>query len=298
MSGIESILVVEDDAGVRGLVERRLTSAGYSVAAVGGGLEALSSIDETRPDLVLMDISMPGMDGVETCRHIAARWPGLAVVFLTALGEVDERVRALDAGGRDVVLKPFSAPDLLARVRATLREKALRDAAVRRAEVFERLALTDALSGVWSRLYLETRLPEELARAARYGRPLACLMVDVDDFKHVNDEHGHAVGDDVIRGVGSILHDGLRSVDFVARYGGEEFVVVLPETSPEGAVVAADRMREQVAAARIGERALRVTVSIGIAPGTSADVLLRADAALYAAKGAGKNRVVLHGSEA
>jgi diguanylate cyclase (GGDEF)-like protein len=289
----ERILIVEDDAGVRGLVQRRVAAAGYAVTAVASGLEAIAAIEREQPDLVLMDIAMPGMDGVEVCQRVVERWPAVAVVFLTAHGEIEERVRALDAGGRDLMLKPFAPPELLARVRATLREKALRDAAEHRAETFERLALTDTLSGLRSRAYLDARLPEEIMRANRYRRPLACLLVDIDDFKRLNDTRGHAFGDEVIRRVGEILQRDLRHVDFAARYGGEEFVVVLPETPLTGAELVAERIRAAVATAAIGEPPVVVTVSIGVADGGSSDALLRADEALYAAKSQGKNRVIV-----
>jgi len=173
-------------------------------------------------------------------------------------------------------------------VKAVLREKALLDTSERRSESSEQLAIFDALTGVANRRYLDARLPEEVARAKRYGRSLSVLMIDIDDFKQINEREGNQAGDRVIVEIARILRTRVREVDFVARYGGEEFVVMLPETPLEGALVVARRLCERIAALPVAT--YKVTISIGVATGHSADVLVRADAAMYRAKRAGKNR--------
>ncbi len=286
-----TIFVVDDDPSMRDLLDRRLTSEGYEVSTFSTSDDVIRAIAIRPPDLVLMDVAMPNVDGYESCRRLKADFPNVPVVFVSASGDLDSKMTAFEVGGRDYIAKPFAAAELLARVRATLREKAMLDTAQRRSEILHQLAVIDALTVVANRRYLEARFPEELARARRYARPLSCMMVDVDDFKQINDTQGHAVGDAVIAAVAKIIRSDVREVDFVARYGGEEFVVVLPETPSEGVLIAAARLCDRVAASPI--EGIRVTVSIGIATGHEADVLVRADTAMYAAKRAGKNRVHL-----
>lgn len=236
-----------------------------------------------------------------------------AVLLLFALAS-DGVLRALPLGVSPggwalafVLLAAFVALQFRLRSRESLqRERRLVDTAAALREATARLrelATTDPLTGLLNRRDFFERLGLEFRRSRRYGRSLSLLMIDIDDFKRVNDTHGHQVGDEVLVSTAVTLHAGVRESDLVARYGGEEFVVMLPETRREDAVALAGRLREAVGAMEIpvGAAVERVTVSIGVAgfPADAAedeDELVRlADSALYAAKGSGKDRVILAG---
>lgn len=285
------IMVVEDEPSLRVLLQTRLTSAGYSVVSYETGHGALAALSKEQPDLVLLDVMLPGMDGFEICKHILQQHPDIPVVFLTARGEVDDRLAGFEAGARDYIVKPFSAQELLARVRAILREAALRENTQRQLEAISLVALKDPLTQLWNRRYLEIRLPDEIMRCARYERPFSCLLFDVDDFKRINDSFGHETGDEVLGCIATALVDTFRGVDGIVRYGGEEFIALLPETDLEGAMHAAERARARVAQCEVGPRKIRPTVSVGVASGPTKDILTRADRAMYVAKQSGKNRV-------
>jgi diguanylate cyclase (GGDEF)-like protein len=290
------VLVADDDPDIRELVAMRLRAAGYDVVTARDGEEALSRAFEERPDLLLLDISMPGLDGLEVCRRIQRDGPTAPpVIFLTARAHPAGAVEGLEAGATDYVTKPFRPAELLARVNSALRAKAIRDA-------FAFAATTDDLTGILNRRGLDVRAEETVELARRYHRPLACLMIDVDHFKRVNDEHGHAAGDAVLRQIADRLRMTTRISDIVARYGGEEFVVVLPETAEDNAVVAAEKIRSEISstpmelpgtAGRLG-----VNVSIGVAEWAEPMVdalglFAAADRALYQAKRLGRDRVAV-----
>jgi diguanylate cyclase (GGDEF)-like protein len=263
------------------------------------GDEALRLAREEKPDLALLDIMMPGKDGLEVCRELRAEETtrNLPIVFVSAKNAPRDRAAGLRAGAVDYIAKPFHPEELVARVRTQLTLKQLQDR-------LRRMARTDALTGLYNRGYFETRLAYEYRRRTRYGRPFTCLVIDIDHFKRVNDTRGHRFGDLVLKDVGRILLESFRSVDTVARYGGEEFVVLLPETDLAGAALAAARMADRVREHPFtdGTFTQAVTLSGGIVHssdprvGSAEDVVKLADRALYAAKDAGRNRIyVWHG---
>jgi two-component system, cell cycle response regulator len=294
----ERILVVDDEPDIRRLLARLLKSGGYHVTAAPDGPTALALAAELDPDLVLLDVSMPGMDGYAVCRALQQRERVPAVIFVSAYGTTRDRVEGLEAGAVDYVVKPFDPVEVRARARAALRTQAVRDALALQAS-------TDPLTGLANRRQLDLRLAEAFDLAHRHGRPLACLMLDVDHFKRVNDTYGHAAGDAVLREVAARARAECRAVDTVARFGGEELTVLLPETDAEGARTVAERMRAAVAATPVPAWAtdgalvaIPVRISIGIAalgPHTPTAEALRAtaDGALYQAKQTGRDRVVV-----
>ena len=284
------ILVVDDDPFSATLMEDCLRAAGFRSTRCTDSTKALAMILSELPDLVILDVVMPGIDGFELCRQLRAH-PALTltpVIFVTRKGDLEQRVRGLEVGGNDYVSKPFEPQELVARARSHLQRLAtLRDMAVR-----------DGLTRCFNHNYFKARLEQELARSRRYGLGLALGMLDVDFFKRVNDTHGHPAGDAVLMNLANLVSASVRSTDVVARYGGEEFGLLLVSAGLDEASIIAERMRERVAQhAFLGpaELRLQVTVSIGlteIAPGDGLKSLLdRADEALYAAKGAGRNRV-------
>jgi two-component system, cell cycle response regulator len=287
------ILVVDDDPALRELIAVQLENAGYETVRAADGEEALRLATEHEPDVVVLDVSMRGLDGYAVCRSLQERDASAPpVIFLTANAQTNARVQGLDSGAVDYVVKPFDAAELAARVRVALRTKA-------RTEALLAAASTDGLTALPNRRRLDERAAEAIAVAERYGRPLACLMIDVDHFKRINDTHGHAAGDEVLREAARRLCSACRSADFVGRYGGEEFTVIMPETDLEGGVAAGERFRATLAAHPVHATGTEIwiTASVGVAGWEAGmeglqDLYAPADRALYRAKQLGRNRVV------
>lgn len=299
------ILVADDDGITRRLLKNMLERFGHSVRTVSGGLEALDAIREYSIQMVITDWMMPGMDGPQLCRALRqAEGEGYVfILMLTSKDNKDDIISGLEAGADDYLSKPFHQAELLARLKTGMRILELEKSLLAANDAIRTLALTDALTGCRNRTYLAERLPVEIKRACRYGRPLSVVICDLDHFKRVNDTLGHPAGDVVLVEVGKMLNAVLRNdLDWVVRFGGEEFLLVLPETALDGAVRLAERIRAGIAAAPVHYREIEipVTASFGAAqlPGDPEDVahageslLQLADQALYAAKAAGRNRV-------
>ena len=304
--GRHTILVADDEPINRSLIQRRLERAGYHVLTARNGQEAVEKARASLPDLVILDVMMPEMDGLEACRLIKddPATHDIPVIFLSARDETDVKVSGLSLGANDYISKPFKAEELLARVDVAMRLKRERDQlrtnvqeARAHAEIAQERAMTDALTGLLNRYGLQRVLAHEHAEARRYQRPLSCLMIDLDNFKTINDTYGHSAGDTALQQVSSILTDVVRRSDMVFRYGGEEFLVLLPETELEGATALAEKIRG-AAAARLfgdGEQVFHLTLSAGAANlfdhESGNDMIARADVALYQAKEQGRNRV-------
>jgi diguanylate cyclase (GGDEF)-like protein len=303
------ILIVDDHEDNVELLRARLEAWGYRTVCAMDGPQALRAVHESKPDLVLLDVMMPEMDGIEVARRIKAdaSLPFIPIILQTALDSVESKIEGLDAGADDYITKPIHFSELQARVRSLLRIKALQDELARRerdlAEMNDqllRISRIDGLTGVANRRYLQERLDEMWGHATRLNEPVACVMCDIDKFKSVNDTHGHQAGDVVLRQFADILQREAREIDRVGRYGGEEFMVLLPGTVLDAAVTFAERVRTAVEAHtfEFDGGALRRTVSCGVAAWPhprvdSCDALIRAaDDALYAAKEMGQNRVI------
>lgn len=300
--GAARILIVDDHEDNVELLRARLESQGFICTSARDGEEALARVAESPPDLMLLDLMMPRMDGFEVARRIKTdpSLPFIPIIVQTALDDVEHKVEGLAAGADDYITKPINFAELEARVRSMLRIKRLQQALeVANAEL-TRLATRDALTGVYNRGHIEERLREMFEHADRLHEPLSCVMIDVDYFKSVNDTYGHQTGDEVLREVARVILGVAREVDRVGRYGGEEFMVLLPGTVLDAAVTFAERARQQVEQHpfRTGGETLRCTVSCGVAgwphPGIEhREHLVRAaDDALYVAKALGRNRVV------
>ncbi len=300
------ILVADDEPINRALLQRRLEKSGYAVHLAATGKEAVELSQRLLPDLIILDVMMPVMDGLEACRRIKENdlTNDIPVIFLSARDETDIKVNGLTLGANDYIIKPFKAEELMARVDVAMRLKSERDRlrrtaneALTAAEQAQEKALTDALTGLFNRYGLQRALGREFAHSRRYNRPLSCLMIDIDYFKKVNDAHGHPAGDVAIQQVGTILTEIIRRSDMVFRYGGEEFIVLLPETDIEGAFALGEKIRS-LAETRVfgnGERIFSLTLSVGAAvlkeSESGHDMIARADEALYNAKENGRNRV-------
>jgi diguanylate cyclase (GGDEF)-like protein len=300
------ILVVDDHEDNIELLRARLEARGYEVESAADGLEALDRVCARAPDLILLDVMMPKLDGIEVARRIKAdaTLPFIPIIMQTALETTEDKVEGLDAGADDYITKPLDFAELEARIKSLLRIKALQEELARANESLRRMSQTDGLTGVDNRRHIEERLTEMFEHAARLNEPLAVVMCDVDHFKSVNDTHGHQAGDAVLRQLAEVLRTTAREIDRVGRYGGEEFVVVLPGAGLEDAVAFADRVRSAVAAQEFTYEGgtLRRTISAGVAAWPDPEVrhqealVKAADDALYVAKERGRNRVVAYGS--
>lgn len=295
--GADTLLVVDDSNSVCRLLGNLLCPR-YRVLTAENGEDGFKLALERQPDLILLDILMPDMDGLAVCRRLKgdSRTRDIPVLFLTALGGEAEEMRALEAGGIDFILKPISAPVLAARVRNQLELKHHQDR-------LRNLSLLDGLTGIANRRRMDQYLDTEWPRCSRSGQPLSLVMGDVDYFKAFNDGYGHGRGDECLRAVADVFHRALRRpADLAARYGGEEFMCVLPETEPEGARIVADQIMAQMEDLALPHAfspiAPRVTVSVGIATATRPSLARswkalaeEADLWLYEAKSHGRNRI-------
>jgi two-component system cell cycle response regulator len=308
------ILVVDDSPTQLEWLVRVLQKEGYDVATAADGMDAIKKVRSDPPDLVLLDMILPDMDGLEVLR-IVKKLPEdqfIPVILLSVKADLDSRVTGLRIGADDFLAKPFAEAEILARCAAMLRIKHLQEKLRDAQRKLEEQSITDSLTGLKNRRFFDERLHEEFRRAQRYGDHLSLIMIDLDHFKDVNDRHGHPAGDLVLREAGALIRASIRDPDICARYGGEEFAVILPKTHMSGALAVAERVwrelgaREYAVAAADGEEArkIRVTASLGIAFYPSKDIasgelLLRfADQALYQAKRAGRNTICLFQAQA
>lgn len=313
------ILIVEDDPEINSLMALTLRVEDYDVMQARDGEQALQMVQERPPDLILLDVMMPRMSGYDVARmlHDKPSADHIPIIFVTAKSEMEDRVLGLEMAV-DYVCKPFAAPELLARVRAALRMRKLQDELRVSNEQLSHLATTDALTGLYNRRHFDTQLENELRRAQRFGNSLAVVMFDLDRFKAVNDQWGHAQGDTVLHAFADVLRGHSRRIDTVARIGGEEFAAILPATEESGACAFAEKVRAATEELEVPCRTregtpgppIRVTTSAGVAamsvaPSDSAQVLSArslsqlgqtvvqaADRLLYEAKAAGRNRVI------
>lgn len=293
------ILIVDDDPASLRIVSKALEYEAYQVETASSGQEAIVKMNGWKPHLVLLDMSMPGLDGLETLSQLRAKDEYVSTIFVSGKSESEDVIRGLDAGADDYICKPFDTLELLARVRSQLRIKDLNDKLKAANEKLKELVDIDDLTGLFNMRSLYKKLDFELDRARRYRRSVCVLMMDMDRFKRVNDDHDHLFGSFVLAEVGGIIRETIRKVDFSARYGGDEFLVVLTEIDLEGARAFAERLRRRVEGHVFcsDNHSIELTVSIGFAITNSrinvdARTLVRhADRSLYAAKDAGRNQV-------
>ena len=287
-------LLVVDDQPINIWVMHQIFAPHYQVFMATDGQQALDLCHKNPPDLVLLDVVMPGMDGFEVCETLKANPAtcNIPVIFVTAHTDAAKETRGLNAGAVDFISKPVNPAVVRARVKSQITLKFQSD-------LMRRLVFLDGLTGVFNRRFFDQQLAAEVARAARAQSPLTLIMLDVDFFKRYNDRYGHQAGDDCLRQIAHTLKQSLRRpADLVARYGGEEFACILPDTPLTHAMQMAQELEHQVRQAAIAhncsDAADIVTISLGVASqtgnSTAPALLALADAQLYRAKNAGRAR--------
>lgn len=296
------ILVIDCEPESLEILLEPLRWEGYDARGVSTEEEAHALIESWIPHVVILDWMAPSMAGIRLLRSINERLSHVACVFVSENSSTEAIIEALDAGADDYIVKPFVPLELLARIRTQLRIRDLHEQLLFANEKLKELVDTDDLTGLYNMRSLYQRLEFELERSRRFGRDLCVVMMDMDHFKTVNDGHDHLFGSYVLSEVGKIIRANTRNVDIPARYGGDEFLVVLTETSHEGAMHFCERLRENIQRTQFksGDDIIRLTSSIGFAitvPGeniTARELVRRADRALYDAKHNGRNQVAFY----
>ncbi|HEX9446245.1 MAG TPA: diguanylate cyclase [Candidatus Binatia bacterium] len=290
-----TVLIAEDNPDQLEILQTILSHGRYRVLCAVDGEEAWEKLASEPVDIALLDIMMPKITGLEVCRRIREdpNLKNIYVIFLTAMVSGEDRVKGLELGANDYMTKPYYVPELMARL-------SVGERLTHQRKEMEKQAAHDPLTGLSNRRMFEERIGLEFERAKRYGRPMSILMLDVDDFKKINDRYGHHWGDVVLQAMARVLEERTRKSDICARYGGEEFILMLPEIALEGGLQAAEKLRQEIASLKFDPDSgpsFSLTVSIGVASmsarryETSQAVVQDADQALYRAKRSGKNRV-------
>jgi diguanylate cyclase (GGDEF)-like protein len=302
------VLIVDDNPQnlkVLGNVLRQNTD--YSLAFAVSGEEALEYIAKNLPDMILLDVMMPGMDGFQVCEKLSndEATSDIPVIFITAKSEPEDVIKGFKVGGVDYVTKPFNEAELLMRITTHMELKKSRDMLEQKNrelteayDKIEHLALTDTLTGIPNRRNLTNLMGKEASRSRRNGTTFSMIMCDIDFFKKVNDTYGHDTGDYVLCEVASEIQDKLRRQDVVGRWGGEEFLIMLPETKMEDATGVAEKLRAAIEDKEMnfGGHKFNVTMTFGVSVfegelGIEKSIK-KADDALYEGKQSGRNKVV------
>jgi two-component system cell cycle response regulator len=296
------ILIVDDRESSYERIMATL-SAEHTVDVQSDPAEALFRAAEGNYELLIVSLGLKDFDGLRLCSQVRSLERTRNIPIL-AVAEADNNarlVRGLEIGVNDYLIRPVDKNEMLARVRTQIKKKRYTERLRDNVQLSIEMAITDALTGLFNRRYMETHFAALVEQAASRGKPIAVLILDIDHFKSINDGHGHDAGDDVLREFSLRIRKSIRNIDLACRYGGEEFVIVMPETDMAVATMVAERIRRRIAtepfAIQQGARQLEVTISIGLAANggegdTAAAILKRADVALYRAKSDGRNRVV------
>lgn len=300
------VLVIEDKNFEQRKIEETLIRDQDKVTTVDSGMKAMELASKQDFDVLIVSLNLANEDGLRLCSHLKSneRTRSLPIVMIGGEEDMPRIAHGLEIGAHDYILRPVDRNELLARVRTQVRRKRFQERLRSSYEISLSMALTDSLTGLYNRRYLEVHLEKLLQKNQESKKTLAVLLVDIDHFKQVNDKYGHNVGDEVLKIFAQRLLGNLRSFDLVARLGGEEFAVILPDVTEQRAWMVGERLRNSIAEAPFpvshAESPIKVTTSIGAALidhelHTKQEVLERADKCLYEAKTTGRNGVVFEG---
>ncbi len=291
------ILIVDDDAGIRDTMHEFIGMSGYEAMAAASAEDALDILNAKDADVVITDISLPGMDGLELTDRIKKNYDA-DVIVITGYSADYSYQEAISKGASDFLFKPVRFAELLLRLKRVLKERQLTQERVKMLEQLQKLATTDGLTKLYNSRHFYNQLTLEVDRSNRYNPPLSLLLLDIDHFKDYNDNFGHLEGDKVLVRLAQIIESCLRKLDTAYRYGGEEFTVILPETTGDEAETVAHRIKSAVEKEKFRPRAgedVSVTVSIGVTQYFPTEDITafvkRADTAMYASKDEGRNKV-------
>lgn len=299
-----NILIVDDVEDNLESLRDLLIFNGYQVQTARNGEAALEQVQASRPDLILMDIMMPGMSGYEVCEHLKSddATKDIPVVFVSSMADIESKVKGFKIGGVDFINKPFQHAEILVRVNTQITMLRLRKHLEEKNVQLERLANTDYLTNLYNRRRFFRAAEYEFAEATRTGKPISITLMDIDNFKLVNDTHGHLVGDKVLIHTAQLIRAHCRVSDIAARFGGEEFIILHPSIDKQSASKVAERIRKGVEASPYLHKMeeIKLTLSAGVVDSRTRlnctridDVLALADKALYRAKDRGRNQVVV-----
>jgi two-component system cell cycle response regulator len=296
------VLIVDDRRASHERIAAMLAEE-QSVDVEADPSEALFRAADGNYDLLIVSLALENFDALRLCSQVRSldRTRNMPILAIAEPDSNARMVRGLEIGVNDYLMRPIDKNELLARARSQVRKRRYTERLRDNVQSSIEMAITDALTGLFNRRYMESHLVALLEQATARGKPLAVLVIDIDYFKSINDSHGHDAGDDVLREFALRIKRSIRGIDLACRYGGEEFVVVMPETDMAVAAMVAERLRRRIAAEPFaiheGANSIPVTISIGLAALRAADdsaaaLLKRADQALYRAKRDGRNRVV------
>ena len=280
------ILLIDDSKAIHALVRARLTEEPLTLLSAYTGREGLAAARKFTPDLILLDVDLPDIGGLEVCRELKAdaATVNVPVILLTGAVSPDDRIYAPEVGAADFINKPFNPAELRARVRGALRMRNL-------LTLLEEGMQTDPVTGLWNRAYFEDRLCRELSLARRHGRPLACVLADIDHFTSINETFGRGFGDEILRRIGALLDDVTRTEDLVCRFGPDEFSILCPSTNIAGAETIMARCRHHIGKMDFvcRQKQVPITCSFGVAEddGRKLSMVQAAERALDLAKSAG-----------
>jgi diguanylate cyclase (GGDEF)-like protein len=287
------ILVIDDSAPIHTLVAALLVDEGVEIHSANDGAYGITLAKSLHPDMILLDVEMPGLNGFETCKRLRAD-PAMAdvpIIFLTGVSALEEKVRGLELGATDYVTKPFNSKELQARVRASLRTSHL-------IRLLEQKALIDPLSGLGNLAMFQRRHNAEVSLRVRTHHPLSCIMFGVDQFKRINDQFGRHFGDQVLHKMGQIVTTLVRNEDVPCRHEQDQFAILTPNTTAAQAAALAERMRIAIGKVEFAQQSVRIKVSCSFGIAEAWDlydrsILQRADQAMYESKQKGRNRVTV-----
>lgn len=311
-----SQILIVDDSPVEIKIIRRFLGDEYEILEAPNGQCALEIANEKKPDLILLDIIMPGIDGFSVCKQLKAKpdTADIPVIFISVVSDSQNIVKGFEAGGQDYITKPFYSPELCARIKVHLDLKKTKETLLKYAQELEAkneklngllakietTAMTDFLTGLANRWFMTKRVKAEAARLKRSKGKAVLILADVDNFKNINDTYGHDCGDLVLKDVASMMSSVLREEDVIARWGGEEFLLMLPDTDLTGGKSVAEKIRNVIEKATFhyDEKQVSVTVTLGVAAlGQNVgfdESIKNADKALYQGKNMLRNCVVVY----
>lgn len=293
------VLIVDDDNAIREAMQEFIEMAKFSVLTAANAEQAIDILKENPVDVVITDILMEGMSGLELTDHIKKNYD-CDVIVMTGFSADYSYEEAVNKGANDFVFKPIRFEELLLRLKRVLNERKLTQDRIQMLAKLKKLAITDGLTKLYNSRYFYNQLELEVDRFRRYNHPLSLLLIDIDHFKQYNDAYGHIEGDKVLVKLGRVIQSCLRKMDTGYRYGGEEFTIILPETASDEAKIVAERIKSTLKKERFtpnSDKTVEITISIGLTEYSPTEnttsFVQRADKAMYISKKSGRNKITV-----